>query len=194
MKKLWFLLMILGMSLTFSCDSDENDGPDTDDMHTVTDDTADDTADDSHEDGHGEDGEDSHEDGHGEDDDDSHGEDGHGDDGDAGSNYSISIMSPDAEDKKKGDEIHLHVNFEEVNMGTVHHVNVRIYNKADGTEIYSEPTEAHVHEEDGLYEWHDDIKLDVEGHTDWILEAKVWGHDDLEGELTKSIEFHVHPN
>ncbi|MFT5168360.1 MAG: hypothetical protein ACI8P3_003603, partial [Saprospiraceae bacterium] len=29
--------------------------------------------------------------------------------------------------------------------------------------------------------------------TDWILEAKVWGHEGGVGEVMESIEFHVHP-
>ncbi len=56
---------------------------------------------------------------------------------------------------------------------------------------------AHVHETSGEYGYHDDFVLsnenNVEGHTDWILEAKVWGHEAGDGEVIEMIEFHVHP-
>ncbi len=42
--------------------------------------------------------------------------------------------------------------------------------------IYNKPTTAHLHEEGGMYEYHDDIVLSgINGHSDWILEAKAWG-------------------
>jgi len=111
--------------------------------------------------------------------------------------YSTKINSPDVSDKKVGDNIHIHVDFESAVNSTVHHVNVRIYNKDDGTEIYNAPGDAHVHEESGKYEWHDDFELieanGVSAHSDWILEAKVWGHEAGMGEIVEMIEFHVHP-
>jgi len=116
----------------------------------------------------------------------------------AGPRYAIGIMSPNTEDKKVGDDIHLHVNFDEMDMETIHHVNVRIYQKDDSSvEIYNGPVEAHVHEESGHYEVHADLALTeangVNAHTDWIVEAKAWGHDAGLGEKVESIEFHVHP-
>ena len=80
---------------------------------------------------------------------------------------------------------------------TVHHINVRIYNAADNTEIYNKPSNAHVHEESGTYEYHDDFMLiednGVNAHSDWILEAKVWGDGEGKGEVIETVEFHVHP-
>jgi len=108
-------------------------------------------------------------------------------------NYQISIMSPSADDKHVGDTIHIHVNFEDINGGTVHHIKVRIYNKDSGTEIYHQPTVAHVHETSGKYEHHDNLVLNVSEHTDWILEASVWGHEAGTHEKMDNIEFHVHP-
>lgn len=112
--------------------------------------------------------------------------------------YHAHINSPTTDDKKVDDMVHLHIDFEDHNEGTVHHVNVKIYKKDDPTVIiYDGPSEAHVHA-DKKYEHHDDIMLDaatgVDGHTDWILEAKVWGHEAGVAEVTETIEFHVHPN
>jgi len=117
-------------------------------------------------------------------------EDGHTDDV---PEYSIMIMQPTEEDKMAGDSIHIHVEFTEASNKTIHHAKVRIYNKEDNTEVYSGPSEAHVHEESGSYGYHDDFKLDVDGHTDWILEAKVWGHEAGAAEVIQTAEFHVHP-
>ena len=90
-----------------------------------------------------------------------------------------------------------HVNFAEANGGTIHNINVSIKNATDNTVIYSKPDNAHAHQ-DGTYEHHDDVILSsdngVEGHSDWILEAKVWGHDETEADATSSsVTFHLHP-
>ena len=49
----------------------------------------------------------------------------------------------------------------------------------------------------GTYSYHGDFILSndngVEAHSDWVLEAKVWGHGAGEQEVMESIEFHVHP-
>lgn len=112
--------------------------------------------------------------------------------------YTITINSPSTDDKHVNDDIHIHVVFESATDETVHHVNVRIYNKADNTiEIFNGPADAHVHATTGKHELHADLALteanDVTAHSDWILEAKVWGHEDGLSEVEKSIEFHVHP-
>ncbi len=108
--------------------------------------------------------------------------------------FHVHIMSPDSTDKHVGDTIHIHVEFENESGGEVDEVNVEIKNKEDGTVIYSAPASSHVHEESGLYEHHDDIILDVEAHTNWILTAKVWsGHDDDADQVSSTVEFHVHP-
>ena len=111
--------------------------------------------------------------------------------------YHVHIHSPNADNKHVGDTIHIHVEFESHTGETVHHAKVRIYNKAENTEIYNKPDAAHVHETDGVYEWHDDFILSnangVNEHTDWVLEAKVWGHEAGAGEEMKTVEFHVHP-
>jgi len=111
--------------------------------------------------------------------------------------YRISINSPSVEAKNLQDSIHLHIDFVSDKNETVHHVNVRIYNKNNEVEVYNAPGEAHVHESSGTFSWHDDFILtETNGileHSDWILEAKVWGHSSGLEEVIESIEFHVHP-
>ncbi|NNF01403.1 MAG: hypothetical protein HKN22_01845 [Bacteroidia bacterium] len=111
--------------------------------------------------------------------------------------YHAHIHQPDNSDKHVGDTMHIHVDFESMTDMTVHHVNVRIYKVVDSTEIYNAPADAHVHATSGKYEWHDDFILSntngVMQHTDWILEAKVWGHEEDEELETKTVQFHVHP-
>ena len=113
-------------------------------------------------------------------------------------NYLAQIQSPNSNAKHVNDSIHIHVDFESQTGEIVHHVNVRIYNLDDPSiEIYNKPTGAHIHEEDGYHEHHDDFHLSnangVNGHTDWVLEAKVWAEEPGEGEVMDTIHFHVHP-
>ncbi len=112
--------------------------------------------------------------------------------------YKVHIHSPSTDDKNVGDMIHIHTDFESESGEAVHHIKVRIYNAVDNSiEIYNQPDVAHVHETDGMLEFHDDFMLTnangVDAHTDWILEAKVWGHEAEEGEVIQTIQFHVHP-
>ena len=112
--------------------------------------------------------------------------------------YNVQIMQPSTDDKKVNDDIHVHVEFAEANRETIHHVNVKIYNKTDESIVLLDaPVGAHVHDESGNYAVHADVALTeavgVVGHTDWILESKVWGHEAGVGEVVEQIEFHVHP-
>ena len=112
-------------------------------------------------------------------------------------NYHAHIHAPNTDDKHVGDTLMIDVTFEEHSGLTVHHVNIRVINKATGAEIYNAPAKGHVHEESGTYQYTDTFILSnangVEGHTDWILEAKVWGDGEGVGEVQESVEFHVHP-
>ncbi len=109
--------------------------------------------------------------------------------------YQVEIMSPDAVDKKVGDDIHLHVNFNERNANTIHHINVKIYQKDDATNIiYDKPVEAHIHQSNGVYEYHDDFSLNnIPPNENWILEAKAWAEEEGKNETMSTIEFHVSP-
>ncbi len=120
----------------------------------------------------------------------------HDHDPDASVDYSATIMSPDTENKQLDEEIHIHAVWESKTKQTVHHVKVRIYNKADNTTVvYEKPEEAHVHEKEGKYELHDDVKLSEENgfssNSDWVIEAKAWGHEKGENEVVKIMEFHI---
>ena len=105
--------------------------------------------------------------------------------------YTVQIMQPSADDKAVGESIHIHVNFDEAEQTTIHHVRVTITNKADGTVLYTGPSAAHVHEETGHHEHHDDVTLNVDAGTEWILEAKVWGHEAGLAEVAETVEFKV---
>ena len=107
--------------------------------------------------------------------------------------YHIHIHSPNMDDKHVGDEVMFHFDVEEPTGQTVHHVQARIYNKANGTEFFVGPDDAHVHEEDGTFEMMQSLTLDVDAHTDWIVEVKAWGHEAGEAEVMEILEFHVHP-
>lgn len=99
--------------------------------------------------------------------------------------YSITIQSPTNTELPAGESVHLHIDFDEANDLTVHHINVEIATAA-GDIIYNGPSEAHVHTE-GHYEHHDDVVLDVEAGTELILTAKVWGHTDGIAEQSTSM-------
>ena len=112
--------------------------------------------------------------------------------------YQAHIHSPNTDAKHLNDSIHFHIEFESHKAETIHHINIKVYNKADNSiVIYNEPQTAHLHETDGAYEYHDDFVLSeangVTEHSDWILEAKVWGPEAGVEEEIKTIEFHVHP-
>jgi len=107
--------------------------------------------------------------------------------------YSIQILSPDTQAKHVGDTIQIQVQFDEENGDIVHHINVKIYEKNnDSNVIYNMPTDAHVYQLPP-YTYEDPFVLNVPEHSDWVLEAGVWGHENMEGMKTSSIEFHVHP-
>lgn len=111
--------------------------------------------------------------------------------------YHAHIESPDNSNKHVGHTLDIKVMFESHTGETIHHINVRIYNESSGTEIYNKPSDAHIHEEDGEFIFEDQLGLTeangVEGHTDWILEAKIWGNGEGVEEEVSQVKFHVHP-
>ena len=102
--------------------------------------------------------------------------------------YTVTIMSPSAETLTLGESFHIHVNFDEASNLTIHHVNVQIATE-DGTVIYNMPTTAHVHEDSGHHEHHDDFTPDVPEGTKLRLTAKVWGFEDGISEESSVHEF-----
>ena len=111
--------------------------------------------------------------------------------------YHIHIHEPDVEDKKMGESMHIHVDFESKTGEDVHNVNVRIYNKETNEEVYNKPTDSHAEHGESKLEHHDDFELTsankIAGHNNYILEAKVWAHNAGEAEVIETVEFHVHP-
>ncbi len=104
--------------------------------------------------------------------------------------YQINILSPDSSEKTAGELIHLKVEFNDKNGGAVHHVNIRVYNKENSEEIYNQPLSAHVLKASPFI-FEDDLKLEVNPQTDWLLEARVWGHEAGLAETSAKVEFHV---
>ena len=119
------------------------------------------------------------------------------DGGETDFDYHVHIAQPTTDDKHVNDALQIEIEFESHTNETIHHIKVRIYNKLDNTEIYNKPSTAHVHEESGSYKFSDSFDLTgtngVMAHTDWVLEAKVWGHDAGIAEEIEMVEFHVHP-
>lgn len=111
--------------------------------------------------------------------------------------YHAHVHSPNTDTKNVNDILEIEVEFESHAGETVHNISVRIYNKDDNTEIYKQPEDGHVHETSGKYEFKDEFELSADNgvvaHTDWVLEAKVWGSNGTDGEVTETVEFHVHP-
>ncbi len=107
--------------------------------------------------------------------------------------YRVHILSPDASDKHVGDTLQIEIEIEEATGMTIHHANVRIYNPQDGTEIFNQPQQAHVHATSGYYRLTDEVVLDVAPHTDWLLVARAWGHEAGVAEVADTLAFHVHP-
>jgi len=109
--------------------------------------------------------------------------------------YHAHIDSPDATDKSLGDTLIIHVEFESHTGETIHYANVRIYNKDNGTELYSKPDDIHVDEESGVFVWEDTLVLSssngFSAGSHYVFEAKVWGDNDGDGEVIETVEFHV---
>jgi len=115
--------------------------------------------------------------------------------GDEAVDYEIHIESPDDSTKNMGDDITFKVEAHDHNGGVLHHFRARLYKKDTGEEVFSEPTDAHVHTT-GDYEFEKTIQATMangfEGHGDYIFEVKVWGHEAGEHEKMETVEFHVH--
>lgn len=108
--------------------------------------------------------------------------------------YHAHIEAPDNTEKKIGDELDIHINFESHAGLPVHHINITIKNKATGDVVYNKPTEAHVHDTSGEYLYEDHFHLEAANGVvagTYVLTAKVWGEKDGEGEESESIEFVV---
>lgn len=110
--------------------------------------------------------------------------------------YHAHVHSPDSTDKNFGDTLGIHVEFESHTGETIHHINIQISNKENNAVVYSKPDDPHVDETSGLYEFEDELILSSANGfsigTNWVLKATVWGDQDGEGEVSETVEFHVH--
>lgn len=110
--------------------------------------------------------------------------------------YHVHIHEPSATTFQLGDTLDIEVEFESHTGEPVHHINVRIYNKATDVEVYNLPVEPHIHDLSGAYTYADKFVLSSANGLskgDWILEGKVWGHEDGLEETTEKVEFHINP-
>lgn len=109
--------------------------------------------------------------------------------------YHAHIQSPNTDDRNLNDTINISVLFESHAGETVHNISVRIYEKDSKTDVFKKSE--HVHATDGKFTFSEDFALSetngIKAHSNYILEAKVWGHEDNEGLESEMIEFHVHP-
>jgi len=111
-------------------------------------------------------------------------------------NYTVSILQPDSLPKHLGDTLDINVEFVSHTGEAVHHINVRIFNKATNAEVYNLPVEPHVHDVTGSHTYSDQFVLSAAhglSEGDWVLEGKVWGHEDSIEETTSRVEFHINP-
>ena len=110
--------------------------------------------------------------------------------------YHVHIHEPSTAAKQLGDTLDIEVEFESHTGEPVHHINVRIYNKATNVEVYNLPVEPHIHDLSGAHTYTDQFVLSASNgltEGDWVLEGKVWGHEDGIEETTEQVEFHINP-
>lgn len=118
--------------------------------------------------------------------------------------YSVDIVSPPidtnegvnlAADKKVGQTLAVKVDFTSATGEKVHNIAVRIYKVGEETTL-AHDFHNHVHV-DATYSYEEKIELtdanSIGAHSDWVLEAKVWGHEEGLQEMVKTIGFQVHP-
>lgn len=109
--------------------------------------------------------------------------------------YHAHIHSPNTDKKVLGDTLDLEVDFESHSGQPIHHINVKLIDKINNDILYEKPTNAHVNATSGSYTFTDKLVLSsANGFStgmDVIMQAKVWGENDGEGEELETVEFHV---
>ncbi len=109
--------------------------------------------------------------------------------------YQIKITSPNKIAKNIDESITIEIEFKSNTGKVVHYIEIRIYNKSNNKEIYKEPSNNHVDDSSGLYNFNDNFVLSenngVSVNTNWVLEAKVWGTNANEADVIKTLEFQV---
>lgn len=102
--------------------------------------------------------------------------------------YHAHIHAPDASTKHLGDSMHIEIEFESHTGMNVDLINVRIYDAASGTEVYSMPENALLHGVGAFYVFEDQLVLSTSNgfmdQTNYVLAARVWTHTNgLEEEI-----------
>jgi hypothetical protein len=106
--------------------------------------------------------------------------------------YQIRIIEPSIDFVMNTDTLKLHIEFSDSLGGVVENVKVRFYSLADNTVVYEEPDSSAV-ASSGTYTFTGFRLLnDLPAHSNWVLEARVWGKNPGESEVVKTKGIHVH--
>jgi hypothetical protein len=109
--------------------------------------------------------------------------------------YHITITQPDNIDKHLGENIPIQVKFNSGTGEEIHHINIRIFNQTTHQVVYDKPNDPHLDVPE-TYTFSDTFTLAAASGLSeglWVLEAKVWGHEDGVEETTDSVVFHIVP-
>ncbi len=103
--------------------------------------------------------------------------------------YQVNFISPEHQMYHLGDTLFIQVEFRELSGGTIYHINVRMYNRSNGEQIYNEPASSSISDADGLYFFRDEFVLDhLQTEGVWVLEASAWGNEDRIFEVRQVME------
>lgn len=106
--------------------------------------------------------------------------------------YQISIIEPAIDFIMNTDTMKFKIVFSDSLGGVVENVKVRVYSLADSTVIFEKPDNSAVATQNS-YTFEDYRALnDLPAHTNWVLEARVWGKTAGESEVVKTKGIHVH--
>lgn len=108
--------------------------------------------------------------------------------------YHAHIFMPTDADKQMGQTMQIDVEFESHTGEAVEHIKIRIYNADNQAEAYNAPADSHLTGGESHYTYQDTVLLSPAngfGAGDWILEAKVWGSDEINEEAIEIVRFHI---
>ena len=112
--------------------------------------------------------------------------------------YTIDVNAPNVFNKSLNTEMTIDIDFKSSTGKTVHYIEILIFNKLDSTVIYDQPSDNHIDDDSGAYNFTDTFTLavsnGVSSDTDWILEARVWGTNPSEEDVVESLGFHIPSN
>ncbi len=106
--------------------------------------------------------------------------------------YQVNFISPEHQTYHLGDTLFIHVEFRELNAGTIYNINVRLYHESTGIVLYDEPGFSDIDDTDGLYFFRDEFVLDhLQTDGTWVLEASAWGNQDRIFEAKEIMEIFI---